>query len=42
MSETIPFLDLKAQYRTIKAEVDEAVLKVLGAPCTTWGRRYRD
>jgi dTDP-4-amino-4,6-dideoxygalactose transaminase len=27
----IPFLDLKAQYQSIKAEIDEAVLKVLGS-----------
>jgi dTDP-4-amino-4,6-dideoxygalactose transaminase len=31
MSEIIPFLDLKAQYRTIKAEIDEAVMQVLGS-----------
>ena len=27
----IPFLDLKAQYRSIKDEIDEAVLRVLGS-----------
>src|SRR5438874_10786886 len=28
--DQIPFVDLKAQYATLKSEVDEAVLKVLG------------
>ena len=29
MTEIIPFLDLKAQYLSIKEAIDEAVLKVL-------------
>ena len=28
---TVPFLDLKAQYASIKNEVDEAVLRVLAS-----------
>jgi dTDP-4-amino-4,6-dideoxygalactose transaminase len=31
MSEIVPFLDLKAQYQTIKSEIDAAVLQVLGS-----------
>ena len=31
MIEIVPFLDLKAQYRSIKAEIDEAVLGVLAS-----------
>lgn len=31
MSSSVPFLDLKAQYLSIKAEIDDAVLGVLGS-----------
>ena len=39
MTEIIPFLDLKAQYLSIKEAIDEAVLKVLDSSVYVLGLR---
>lgn len=38
MNEPVPFVDLKAQYRSIKAEIDEAVLALLDSTQFVLGR----
>src|SRR4030042_1319947 len=49
MAERIPLLDLKAQYETIRAEVESAVLRVLastryigGDECAAFEREFAD
>lgn len=49
MAESIPLLDLKAQYETIRAEVESAVLRVLastryigGDECAAFEREFAD
>lgn len=37
MSQVVPFLDLKAQYHSIKSEIDEAVLSVLASSAYVLG-----